>query len=139
MAGTRCKRCNSLVKIDEASQPNISSENFVQSLSIYSCTIRIVNQCERCGDELQEQYFFVVVSLKEMMSAHTCPNANEGVGWTARISEVERVIELVPPNKRVHKKFHVVNYGIRLKCNCGEFDKVYRARVKVAASDMVLV
>lgn len=128
----RCPSCNKFVAFEE-SDPEVDLEDNAD-LGTVNGTVRIVNACAECGEELKEANFDIDVDVSEFVNAHTDKD-DEG---THEISIEEGGFERDQRSEgkgRGAKTFYGASGSIRLSCKCGENQDVAWSDF-VQASDM---
>lgn len=126
----RCPDCNKFVSFDSDLDPEVSID--VDADGMVSGTVRIVNACDQCGQELKEATFEIDVDLSEEMKTHILGAKENGVDFdehapecqleasrTDRMNNKTRGGKLIT-NYRYMKHMYGAEGEIVLTCSCGE-------------------
>lgn len=119
MGAIRCPDCRKFATVNAEVEPVVSDEEFDQESGKFTCSIRMVNECE-CGVEIAESTFEVELDFSDLMKEHDCPEKETGEGWSAEDAKVERYVEERPPNAKRRAKFYGVRGSVDVVCNCKE-------------------
>jgi hypothetical protein len=120
----RCPDCNKFVAFDE-SDPDVENIEVDDAGSV-SITVKIVNTCEQCSQELKEATF----ELEADHSAEADGHQGEGHELSIEEDSSDRTSRsgyngkkgFVPSAGRYAKTFYGAEVSYTIRCSCGELE-----------------
>jgi adenine-specific DNA methylase len=118
----RCTSCNKFTGIDAEVEPevdDVSAEVEEGKSAIANATIRIQNNCEECGETVQEATLEVTNVRVEVQHTAEC-DEEESPTFSAEVEDLERIEKFEPPKAKRQRRFFGASGTIRVTCDtCG--------------------
>jgi hypothetical protein len=118
----RCTTCNKFTGIDSEVEPevdDVSAEVEEGKNAIVNATIRIQNNCDGCGDTVQEATLEVTNLRVEVQHTAEC-DEEESPTFSADVDGMERVEKFEPPRAKRQRRFFGASGTINVTCDtCG--------------------
>lgn len=139
----RCSSCQRFVSFEEDEEPEV--EVSLSQDGKVTASVRIVNSCAECGQELCDAHFELVGSVSlAKFRGHVCLDEKPlpGVPEAESIPILEADEEEVERTSRTEGKgrgmrtYNGVKVTVRVKCGCGECQDVVEMSDEVSASEM---
>jgi hypothetical protein len=139
----RCTTCNKFRGQDTSNEPEVDLD--VDDEGVVIGTVRVVNSCDDCGEEMRGADFDVEIDLSDAVTAHegACHRGGEDFGLTIESEDVERT------ERRFRgRQYYGFSLSVTVKCSCnrelnddghavpGSTEFEGSAESDVAASDM---
>jgi hypothetical protein len=110
---------------DNDAEPDLSYDKDSQTVT---GTVRIHNDCENCGQELEETTFEIEIDCKEVIEKHKKEHPTESHSFDEDDITVERYDDTLRKdrrgkeikNPRYWSRLYGVNVSVQLQCSCGE-------------------
>jgi hypothetical protein len=139
-----CPDCRPFAPKDTDTEPD-SDLSYDKETQSVSGTVRIHNDCENCGQELEETEFTFDIDCREAIDAHkkagkksTAHSFDEDSITVERTDDVQRVDRRGKPikNPRYWSRLYGVTVVVQLQCSCGEDIDEVTAHEQTKASYM---
>lgn len=120
----RCDQCNKFVSFDTDVDPEPTLD--VSPEGVVSGSVRIVNQCAECGQELKEATFDVDIDLSDEVEEHKKEHKAkehdlelaEDLSRTDRRQTTDRKGKPIK-NPRYQKQYYGAEGTVTVSCSCG--------------------
>lgn len=138
----RCDTCNKFVSFDADTEPEVDLR--VENDGEVSGSVRIVNTCAECGEEMTETTFDVDIDLSEEIAEHrkTCSerdlDLNEDV---SRFDEFQTKDRRGRPIKlsRYQRHYYGIEVKVTVTCGCGAtFEDEYKDMVSGSGMESLM-
>lgn len=114
----RCSECNKFVPLDVDQDPEVELDVGAETGEVTG-TVRIVNACQECGNEMTETSFDVDLDFDEAES-HMEANADDDAHELELVDpELERTSHSTG-RSRGTRTFYGAEGDIVVKCSCGQ-------------------
>lgn len=122
----RCDQCNKFVSFEEA-EPEVNDLTVSEDGDV-AASVRIVNQCQECGQELTETTFDLEAShgdeIKEHKGkGHELEIEEDGCERTSRSGWFKKG-QFVAAHGRYAKTFYGASLNYNITCSCGKLESV---------------
>lgn len=125
----RCTSCNKFVS-NEENEPEVQDLSVDQDSATVTASVRIVNACADCGEELTEGTLEMEAELGSI-DAHQ----KDGHELSVEEDSTERVGK-GEGKGRYRKTFYGAKVDATVKCSCGKFEKSVEMSEYIQASSM---
>lgn len=116
----RCPSCNKFVSFDAESDPEIDGEDVDKEGNV-TASVRIVNNCADCGEELKEATFDLEVDLTEACKEHVNAEGETKHVLTVEIEasgRTERTDGKEGTPSRYRRHYYGAEASIKVSCEC---------------------
>lgn len=116
-----CPTCKKFTSID-ASTDLDPADIEIDDAGVVTGTIRMVNCCSECGEEVRETVFDVELAVNDYkVHLETCEEAKkeEALAPSVELLDLERDEQERPPRAKRRAKFYIARGTIKVTCECG--------------------
>ena len=118
----RCASCNRFVSFDAETEPEVDSLE-IDEAGIVTGSVRIVNNCAECGEELKEATFDLEISLEKECEEHVNDEGEDKHSLSVEAGDTERTERSdgrPGAPARYRKQFYGARVTVSVTCECDD-------------------